>query len=89
MTHALVPFLQAVSAALAWVSGLIFLRFWRVSRDVLFVFFGAGFWVMALSWALLALVSPAGEARPYVYAIRLLSFLLIIAGMIQKNRSRP
>jgi uncharacterized membrane protein len=84
----LVPFLQAVSAALAWVSGMIFLRFWRESRDVLFVFFGAGFWVMALSWALLALVNPTGEARPYVYAIRLLSFLLIIAGMVQKNRSR-
>ena len=84
----LVPFLQAVSAALAWVSGLIFLRFWRQSRDVLFAFFGAGFWVMALSWALLALLSPTGEARPYVYAIRLLSFLLIIGGMVQKNRSR-
>lgn len=87
MTHASIPFLQAVCAALAWVSGLIFLRFWRESRDILFVFFGTAFWVMAVSWALLAFVGPDGEARPYVYAIRLLAFLLIIAGMIHKNRS--
>jgi uncharacterized membrane protein len=88
MTEGLVPFLQAVSATLAWVSGLMFLRFWRESRDSLFVFFGAGFWTLALSWALLAMTSPTGEAQPYIYAVRLLAFLLIIAGMIQKNR-RP
>lgn len=88
MMPALIPFLQAVSAALGWVSGLIFLRFWRQSRDLLFAFFGAGFLVMSLSWALLAIVSPTGEARPYIFSIRLLAFLLIIAGMIQKNRSR-
>lgn len=87
MNHTLIAFLQAVSATLAWVSGLIFVRFWRESRDVLFLLFGAAFWVMALSWALLALVNPVGEGRPYVYAIRLVAFLLIIAGMIQKNRS--
>lgn len=89
MTSTLIPFLQAVSATAAWISGLMFLRFWRESRDVLFLFFGAGFWVMALSWALLALVSPNGDARPYVYAIRLLAFLLIITGMIHKNRHAP
>lgn len=87
MNQTVIAFLQAVSATLALVSGLIFVRFWRESRDMLFLFFGAAFWMMALSWALLALVSPTGEARPYVYAIRLIAFLLIIAGMIQKNRS--
>jgi uncharacterized membrane protein len=89
MTETVVVFLQAASATLAWVSGLLFFRFWRESRDSLFVYFSAGFWVMAVSWMLLAIVSPAGEARPYVYAVRLLSFLLLITGMIQKNRSDP
>jgi hypothetical protein len=81
-----IAFLQGVSAALAWVSGLVFFRFWRDTRDVLFVFFGAGFWILALSWTLLAVINPAGEGRPYIYAIRFLAFLCIIAGMIQKNR---
>ena len=87
MTETVVVFLQAVSATLAWVSGLLFYRFWRESRDVLFVFFSAGFSVMAFAWVLLAVIRPTGEARPYIYAVRLLAFLLLIAGMIQKNRS--
>lgn len=86
MNQTLIAFLQAVSATLAWVSGLIFVRFWRESRDVLFLFFGAAFWMMALSWALLAIVNPTGEGRPYAYGIRLVAFLLIIVGMIHKNR---
>lgn len=82
-----VAFLQAVSATGAWVAGLFFFRFWRESHDRLFAFFGAAFWLLALSWALLGLVSPTEEGRPYIYAIRLLAFLLMIGGMIDKNRA--
>jgi hypothetical protein len=34
----------------------------------------------------LSLFSPDHEARPYVYGIRLLAFLLIILAIIRKNR---
>jgi hypothetical protein len=88
MRLALIPFLQTVSATAALAAGLFFFRFWRESRDRLFAFFGAAFWVLALSWTLLALIDPSDETRPYVYAIRLVAFLLMIAGMIDKNRSR-
>lgn len=80
-------FLQGVSAAGAWASGLFFLRFWRESRDRLFAFFGAAFWLLALSWSLLGLFSPTEETRPYIYAIRLVAFLLIIGGIVDKNRN--
>ena len=82
-----IVFLQGISATGAWVSGLFFLRFWRDSRDQLFAFFGAAFWVLALSWALLALFSPTEEARPYIYGLRLIAFGLMIAGMVGKNRA--
>ena len=88
MRLALIPFLQTVSATAALASGLFFFRFWRESQDRLFAFFGAAFWVLALSWALLALVNPSDDARPYIYAIRLVAFLLMIAGMVDKSRSR-
>ena len=87
MRTALIPFLQTVSATAAVAAGLFFFRFWRESRDRLFAFFGAAFWVLALSWALLALINPSDETRPYVYAIRLLAFLLMIVGMVDKNRA--
>jgi hypothetical protein len=82
----IIPFLQTVSATAAVAAGLFFFRFWRESRDRLFAFFGAAFWVLAVSWVLLALINPTAETRPYVYAIRLLAFLLLIVGMIDKNR---
>ena len=87
MTSAMVPVLQAVTATAAWVIGLVFLRFWRRTADGLFALFSAAFWLLALSWLLLALFSPTEESRPYVYAIRLVAFLLIIVAVVQKNRS--
>jgi len=83
-----VVFLQGVSATGALIAGLFFLRFWRDSRDRLFAFFGAAFCLLSLSWALLGLIDPSDEARPYIYALRLVAFLLIIIGIVEKNRSR-
>lgn len=84
----LVVFLHGVSAAGAWAAGLFFLRFWQESRDTLFAYFGAAFWLLALSWTLLALISPTEESRPYVYGLRLIAFLLIIAATVEKNRPK-
>jgi peptidoglycan/LPS O-acetylase OafA/YrhL len=78
--------LQAIAATSAWVAGLIFLRFWRDSGDRLFAFFGTAFWLLASSWLLLGFTNPTEEARPYIYGLRLVAFLLIIGGMIDKNR---
>jgi hypothetical protein len=86
VTHDYLVFLQGVAATGAWVSGLFFLRFWRDSRDPLFAFFGAAFWLLGSTWALLGLTNPTEDARPYIYSLRLLAFMLIIIGMIVKNR---
>ena len=78
--------MQAMSATAAWTAGLFFLRFWRDTSDRLFLLFALAFWLLATSWLALALFNPTDEARPYVYAVRLLAFLLIIAATIDKNR---
>jgi hypothetical protein len=83
-----VVFLQAVAATASFVAGLLFVRFWRDTRDPLFAFFGVAFWLLALSWGVLGLFDPTEEARPYVYLVRLVAFVLIIAAVVQKNRSR-
>ena len=79
-------FLQGAIATLAWVCGLFFFRFWKQSHDPLFGFFGAAFWLFAASWVLLALSNPTEESRPYIYAVRLVAFVLIITAMVVKNR---
>jgi hypothetical protein len=82
----IIVFLQAVSATAAWAIGLFFFRFWRQTHDRLFALFGIAFWLLALSWSLLAISGITDERRPYVYAIRLLAFLLIIVATVDKNR---
>ena len=68
------------------VIALYFLRYWRTSGDRLFVFFGVAFAVMALNWVSLAIVDPTVEGRHYVYFFRLAALLLIIVGIVDKNR---
>jgi hypothetical protein len=65
-----------------------FYRFWRASRERLFAWFAAGFLVMALHRLLLGftLVDAIGlEAQTPVFLIRLLSYMLILAGVVAKN----
>jgi hypothetical protein len=89
MTHDTTVFLQGVSSMGAYICTLFFFRFWRDSRDTLFGFFGAAFFVLGLSWTLLALTAPAEDTRPYIYGLRLVAFTLIIMGTVLKNRGRP
>jgi hypothetical protein len=87
MTPSHVGVVQAMAATAALANGLFFFRFWRQSRDTLFGYFGAAFWLLALSWGWLAVSDPVDEARASIYALRLLAFVLMIVGMIGKNRS--
>ena len=89
MNHDLITFLQGISATAAWASGLLFLRVWRQSHDSLFGFFEGALWLLAASWALLAVFSPTEETRPYIYGLRLVAFVLFIVGMVAKNRGGP
>lgn len=65
------------------VVALFFLRFWRESRDRLFAYFSLCFAVLALQRVLLGIAQPA----EILYAIRLLAFVLLAVGIVEKNRS--
>ena len=82
-----VVLMQGMCAAAAMAIGLFFFRFWQDSRDRLFFYFAIAFWLMSSSWALLGFVTPEAENRPYIYGLRLLAFLMVIAAIIDKNRS--
>jgi len=68
------------------VAALLWLRFWWVTRDRLFIFFGAAFVAFAVNWFGVALIDPDRELRHYVYIARFLGFLLLIAGIVYRNR---
>ena len=87
MSTEVIVALQAMSATAAAGAGVFFFNFWQDTRDRLFLLFAWAFWLMSLSWLTLAFVNPTDETRPYVYAIRLLAFILIIIATVDKNRS--
>lgn len=68
------------------VAGLFFLRFWRRTREGLFVAFAACFWLLGLTQALLALTDIPVEERSGLYLIRLFAFLVLIVAIVRKNR---
>jgi hypothetical protein len=67
-------------------AGLIFLRFWRKTHDRLFILFALAFWLLGINWLALAFVNQ-DEVRTWLYVLRLLAFVLIIYGIIDKNRA--
>ena len=81
----MLAFIWGAIAALNVVAGLFFLRFWRQTRDRLFAVLAAAFWVFALNYGGLAAAQDVPESRHWVYGLRLAAFLLIIAGIIDKN----
>jgi hypothetical protein len=68
-------------------AGLFFLRFWRKTHDRLFAIFAIAFWVLGVNWLALAFINQ-DEVQTWLYGVRLAAFVLIMAGIIDKNRPR-
>jgi hypothetical protein len=71
------------------IAALLFLRFWRSSRDRLFLFFAASFAIEAINRAVFASLGAYSSEYQLGYVLaRLVSFLLIITAILDKNASR-
>ena len=66
------------------VAALYFLRFWRRSGERLFVFFALAFALLATQRMGLILLTFDST---WLYALRLLAFVLLLVGILEKNRS--
>jgi hypothetical protein len=76
----------AMACALA---GLVFLRFWKSSRDSFFLYFAVSFWLQGAQWVQSGLMgSSASEDLPYSYLLRLLAYALIAFAILRKNMGR-
>ena len=82
MTH---DFMLGVIAMGFLVAAVFFLRFWRETRDRLFAFFAAAFLLMAVMRPLLGNGQPDNLA---FYLIRLVAYVIIIIGILDKNLRR-
>jgi hypothetical protein len=71
-----------------FLAAVFFARYWHLSRDRFYGFFTAAMLLLALNWGALIRYDATGqeEARHIIYLLRLLAFLLIAAGIVDKNR---
>lgn len=88
-SHHVESFLLGVIATSSLAAGLFFLRFWRDTRDSLFLNFALAFFIAAGNRTAMMFSTHPNEASPWVYLIRAFAFGLIIAGIIYKNRRMP
>ncbi|HEY2407474.1 MAG TPA: DUF5985 family protein [Polyangiaceae bacterium] len=70
-----------------FMAGVLFLRFWTLSRDRLFLIFAVAFWIFAGHWLGFAIMRPYNDVSGHLYWVRFLVFALIIVGIVDKNRS--
>ena len=82
----LYDFLSGAVSLGFFVCALFFLRFWRRTKDGLFMAFALAFGLLGLGQAILALANIPTEERGSIYLIRLAAFALIILAILRKNR---
>lgn len=86
MSTTLLNFLSGAIAFGFFVCGLFFLRFWRKTRDPLFMAFALAFALLGSGQAILALANIPTEERSSLFLFRLTAFALILFAILRKNR---
>lgn len=85
-TQSINTFLYGALWITSWTAAVFFMRFWKASGDRLFAFLTAAFALLGLQWLSTGLFfwGPASRHEPYL--LRLCAFVLILIGIIDKNR---
>ena len=78
-------FMSGIVATTFCVAGLYFRFFYLRTRDRLFFFFSLACFILVVERICLVAVSPNYEFAPLIYAVRLIAFVVLLIGIIQKN----
>lgn len=81
-------FLLGMIAMGCAVAALLFLRFWRSSRDRLFLYFAIAFGLEAANRGIYAFNGARSEEVTLYFSLRLVAFLLILWAIVEKNLAR-
>lgn len=83
----LTSFLAGAIAMAHWAIGLFFICFWQRTRDRLFLAFAIAFWLLSAEHCFRLVLPLAQDDSPFIYGFRLVAFMVIIAAVVDKNRS--
>lgn len=82
------PFLLGVIATTSFIASLFFYKYWKKTRDLLFLSFGVAFLIEAINRTSVIFLKNPSEGSPWTYVVRLVAFLIILAGILRKNYGR-
>ncbi len=78
-------FLLGVIATTSITAAVFFLRFWKRTHDSLFLAFAVAFLIEGVNRIAVLEVERPNEGSPWTYVVRLIAFLIILAGILNKN----
>ncbi len=78
-------FLLGIIATSSVVAGIFFLKFWKRTRDFLFLAFGIAFIIEGFDRAAVLNTAKPNEGSPWIYLVRLFAALLILVAILRKN----
>jgi hypothetical protein len=81
-------FLLGYIAAASAVVALYFLRFWKETRDLLFMAFAVFFAVQGGTRAFTVSAANPNQVINWIYILRLLAVLALVAAILRKNARR-
>ncbi|HTU80891.1 MAG TPA: DUF5985 family protein [Candidatus Acidoferrales bacterium] len=84
MTYAV---LSGVTFGLCLAAAALLLRSYRRSRDRLFLLFAIPFFILGVNQLVLGILNRPEADLPFAHLPRLISFLFIIAAIVDKNRA--
>lgn len=79
-------FLDGGLAVMCIAIGVLFLRYWHIQRERLFLWFTFAFFALSGGWGI-HVVHSSVENAPSGYLFRLVAFSLIMVGIVDKNRA--
>jgi hypothetical protein len=80
-------FLEGAVTLAFVIAGVHFLRFFRRTRDALFLNFAFAFWLFALNQLMTSIMDTSDERRGYAYVLRVIGYVLILIAIAGKNAS--
>ena len=83
----LAAFISGLLAAGYLTIGLFFARFYKRTRDRLFLLFAIAFWVLVVQRVATVLTAEWSENVTWLYGMRLLAFVIILVAILDKNRA--
>lgn len=67
------------------LAGVFFLRFWKRTKDRLFLHFAIAFWLFALNQIATFILGMAHERVGYTYILRVAGYVIILVAIVEKN----